>query len=353
METLSKNFNLLLKIVYILTIVLGLPNISLALTSADIPIPAQITGLEEQIDVNVTPSYPKPGDAINISLEAYGIDLDKAPIKWSIDGKVSKEGIGAKSFDLTAGKLGEQTVVTIEIQPPYSNIMVKTVTINPQSVDIIWEANTYTPPFYKGKAMFTPQEKAVFVAMPNITDSNGIQADPKTLTYKWSRDQEVLGSLSGYGQNSLLYTGNILMRPVETRVEIGGANASASGFMYVATKEPETYLYEKNPLYGILFNKEVSSSFAFGDKEERTLAVFPYFFGINSRNANNLKYKWTLNYNPIEVPENQSEMTFRNVDKLEGKSLVNVSLKNKTNFLQEGTTRTYIDFSKPKNAFAF
>jgi hypothetical protein len=340
-------------IIALLVTTLGLANGVLALTASDIPIPAQITGLEEQIDVNVTPTFPKPGDSVNISLEAYGINLDKAPIKWSVDGKVAKESIGAKSFDIKAGKLGEQTVITIEIQPPYSNLMVKTITINPQSVDIIWEADTYTPPFYKGKAMFTPQEKAVFVAMPNITDPSGVQTDPKTLTYKWSRDQEVLGHLSGYGQNYLTYTGNILMRPVETRVEINNGNASASGYIYVTTKDPETYLYEKNPLYGIMFNKEISNNFVFGDKEERTLAVFPYFFGINSRSANNLKYKWTLNYNQVEVPENQSEITLRNVDKLEGRSLINVTTKNKSNFLQEAATKTYVDFSKPKSTFAF
>lgn len=317
----------------------------------DLPIPTQIQDLDEQINSNVSPKFPKPGEDVTITLSAFGTDLNTANIIWSVNDIIVKQGKGQKVLVVNAGKSGEITNVKVDIEPKNSKIITKTFTINPQTVDILWEARTYTPPFYKGKSMFTPEERVVFVAMPNI---NGLNTDPKTLVYKWTENQTVQGDKSGYGQNTFVHQGDILMKPVEIGVEATSEDGSkAFNNMYLSSVYPENYLYENSPLYGILFNREVSGTFMFEDKEERTLSVFPYFIGASNRLQSNLSYIWSVNYNTVTGPENQKELTFRNTSNLEGKSFIDVITNNKNSFLQKAETTTYIDFQKLKKAFEF
>ncbi len=93
----------------------------------------------------------------------------------------------------------------------YRPLMVTSVTkdipITPEDLDIIWQANSYVPPFYEGKALFPPVGTVSFVAMPGFIDSNGNPVNPKKLIYTWSQDTTVLGDKSGYGKNVLTVQG--------------------------------------------------------------------------------------------------------------------------------------------------
>lgn len=356
-KNLKKQHNIF-KIVFLLFAVFIFAQSSIAadetIDESTLPIPTQIPELEEQIGAEMSPKFPKPGETVKITLSAFGTDLNIANITWFVDSKIVKQGKGQKTFETIAGKLGQLNVVKVEIEPLNGNKVTKTFNINPQTVDILWEAKTYTPPFYKGKSMYTPEESIIFVAMPNITNQSGSQIDSKTIVYKWGQGNQVLGSMSGYGQNILPYTGNILMRGVETTVEAKTeSGTTAVNELALTPIFPETNLYEDSSIYGLLFNKEVSGVFEFGDKEERSLSAFPYFMGGNSRLSSNITYNWSINYNKIAVPDDQNKMVFRNVENLEGRSLVKVSNKNKDKFLQKSETNTTIDFKRVEKAFEF
>jgi hypothetical protein len=346
------------KTVFLILAIFTYANTSIAIDGvideSTLPIPTQIPELEEQIGSEMSPKFPKPGEAVKITLSAFGTDLNLANITWSIDDKIIKQGKGQKTFETVAGKLGQLNVIKVEIEPLNGNKVTKTFSINPQTVDVLWEARTYTPPFYKGKSMYTPEEKIIFVAMPNITNQNKALVDSKNIIYKWGQSNQVLGSMSGYGQNVLPYTGNILMRAVETTIEAKSEDyTTAVNELVLAPIFPEMNIYEDSSIYGILFNKEVSGGFEFGNKEERSLSAFPYFIGADNRIANNLVYNWSINYNKIQVPEDQTKMVFRNVDNVEGKSLVKASVKNKDKFLQKSEASTMINFKKVEKPFEF
>lgn len=345
------------RVVFLLLVILVISKNSISaettIDASTLPIPKQIPELEEQVGAEMNPKYPNPGDTVKITLSAFGTDLNIANITWFIDDKITKQGKGQKTFEVIAGKLGQLNIVKVEIEPLNGNKITKTFNINPQTVDVLWEARTYTPPFYKGKSMYTPEEKIFFVAMPNITSQSGSLTDSKTIVYKWRQNNTVLGSLSGYGQNVLPYTGNILMRGIETSVESRTeSGVTATNDLTLSPIFPETHLYEDSSIYGILFNKEASGVFEFGGKEERNISAFPYFVGGSSRFAPNIAYSWSINYNKISVPESQNTMTFRNVDNLEGRSLVEVATKNKDMFLQKSKANTTIDFKKVEKVFA-
>lgn len=311
-------------------------------------IPTQIPDLEEQVDISIDPKYPKPGDPVSIKLEAYGIDLNNSEITWTNGSKVLLQGKGEKTLQTTVGKEGQNMTITARIVPPNSKELERTITINPQNVDILWESKTYTPPFYRGKALFSPQETLKLVAIPN-------QIDGAKAIYKWTEDDEVHADRSGFGVNTYKFVGDIISKRSDFAVNVSDGNGiSAENTIAMAPTNPEVYIYENSPLYGVMFNRELSSLFDMGTNQEGTLSVYPYFFGVTSRSDKSIEYKWTINDVPINVPTVQSDLTFRNTENVDGKSKIGLIVTNINNFLQEVQKGTLINFKKNSgDSFSF
>jgi len=331
----------------ILVTFLALSQSAFALTAADLPIPTQIPDLEEQVEGTMNPQYPSPGEKVTITLEAYGTDLNQAMIVWSINGTETLRGRGQKVLSLVAGSLGESQIIRAAISPINGIPVTKTFYVNPQSIDIVWQADTYIPPFYRGKAMFSPQTKVTLVAMPNIADQNGAQVSPSDVVYKWKKDFVVLGKNSGYGAQTLSYIGDILMQPVNIGIEasINSGNTAAT-YLDLAPTSPILGLYEQSPIYGTLYNREISGIFDFGNSSEKNILVVPYFFSAESKASFSLAYEWSINGSIINVPSDQSTMTLRNSENLEGQSQIGVTVSNEKNFLEGASGSTLINFKK-------
>lgn len=328
-------------------IVLASVNQCLALSASDLPIPTQIPDLEEQVDGTMTPAYPKAGESVKISLEAYGTDLNNASVTWTVDGKELESGRGQRTITQIAPKSGQTLTVVATINPKNGRPITKTFYINPQNVDIVWEANTYTPPFYRGKSMYIPEQSIKVVAMPNILDQDGTLVSPKSVVYKWRQDNTVLGDNSGYGNQSISYKGDVLALPVKFDVEASIENGNtAEDYKYISPTNPEINVYENSPLYGVLWNREVSSGFNFGDSSERSIVAIPYFFGVSGLINQDLSYNWSINGSRINVPTTQREMVFRNSENLEGQSRIGITVTNNNGLSENASSGTTIDFKK-------
>src|SRR3990167_8183019 len=88
--------------------------------------------------------------------------------------------------------------------------------LHAQEVDILWQGKTYTPPFYKGKTLWSSQSKIALLAIPHISGAG----NPVNLTYKWIKNGTVLGNINGVGKNTLAFTDSILSKPQTIKVEI-------------------------------------------------------------------------------------------------------------------------------------
>jgi hypothetical protein len=198
------------------------------------------------------------------------------------------------------------------------------------SVDIIWQGNTYTPPFYKGRSLWPFQGEIILSAITSSLNS-------KNLTYKWVRNGTVQGNLSGVGKNSYIFSDAGLFLPQRIRVDvlnddelIGRASVS------VRPSPPIVLAYENSPLLGYVFEKEASNLFKL-NKEEISFSAFPYYFSTPFKDGGSVTYLWRIN----NSSSNQvgSKVTFR-APKSEGKSLVSVDIKN----LQKVTQSAKKDF---------
>ncbi len=300
--------------------------------------------ISQQVSSAVSNENPTPGQEVTISLTAYGTDLNAATISWSVNGKRVEGGTGYTQFTLTAGKNGETKTVVATIIPTTGPSISKTFTISPQDVSIIYESDGYVPPFYKGKGVYTREGTVTLVAVPNLM-VNGTKLSPSALTYKWIVDGTVQGSKSGYGRNSLSYTGSILGNDSIVEVEVSSAGGTkGKGTILLSPQEPEALLYEQSPLYGTLFNKELSRNGFFLKEKEVTVAAIPFSTSASSLENGALSYKWSINGSSIPVPETQNFATLRNSTGEKGTSNIGVTVSNTTHLLQMMRNTLSINF---------
>ena len=130
----------------------------------------------QNVDVALTtnPEYPSANSNVTISLSTYSIDLGKAKISWLLDGNLSLEGVGKKTFSFTTGDTGSSSTIQVKIETADGNSVDKQLTITPANVDMLWEAyDSYVPPFYKGKKLGTGEGTYKVVALPSIKNLVG------------------------------------------------------------------------------------------------------------------------------------------------------------------------------------
>jgi hypothetical protein len=318
----------------------------------NVPFTSKFPQIKEQVVSEVSPEIPKPGDEVTITTELYGdIDLNTTLITWKVNGVVELKGVGKKEFIFIMGNTGKVTTVEFEADPKNAPLITKTFTFAPVDVDILWQANTYTPPFYKGKALFTPEANVTFIALPNII-IGGKRVDPSDVVYKWKVDRTVDGANSGFGRNSYDYTGSIILRPVLIQAEVYAAtNDSFKGIngFQLSHVFPQALVYEDNPLYGILFNKALRNQYTIKD-DEVELSVIPYFFSTEGKNSA-VTYKWNLNSATLPIPTFQSSAIFRRQDDKKGSANIALIIGNPSKILQKASIALGLVFNEKKSTF--
>lgn len=294
-----------------------------------------------QTEFFITPLHPGPNEQVTVRVENFAFDLNNLELVWSVDGKVEKRGMGERQFQFTTKQLG--SVSTIKVS---SNSFTKTAEIRPTGLELFWQANTYTPPFYKGKALYSTQSTVQFIAMPSFVGSDGKNIDPKTLSYKWSRNNSVLSNQSGYGKNFLSTSSGVLAKPFVIAVEVTNADGSLKSESAVELRgvQPQVLLYENHPLYGIMYNKALPSQFDLGDKEV-SLASAPYFFGVDRKDAPALSYKWKMNGQITPNQEKPNSLVLRRPEgSVGGTAIISLAIENIEKMLQFANYSTTIKF---------
>lgn len=304
-----------------------------------------MSDVSESINIKTLPELPSANQEVSVRIESYSFDLNSSEIIWALNGVIKDKGVGKKDFDFKTGAIGTPSLIKILIKTKDGKKIEKSLLIRPTGVDIIWQADSFVPPFYKGKALYSYQSRITVVALPEFTNSTGVKINPENLIYKWSKDGTVLGGISGYGKNKFSFTKLLISSPPEIEVEVSSADKSirASGRITIEPIEAKTVLYENNPLYGIIYEKAVIGDFKMNGSEI-TLAVTPYFFGLEELNGGKVKYNWNMNGQNITDKQDLRGVTFRNTDGGSGSTRVSVYLQNEIKELQSAGTDALLNF---------
>ena len=300
-----------------------------------------ITATLQGISVTLTPPVPRPRAQAEISLKSVRRDLSRTMIVWKRDGKVVRSGRGATRFSFTAGAAGETSTISFSVSLDGTLLYADTVTIRPSELKIAWEAETYTPPFYRGKALFVPESRVRFIALPYVLDEKGSVVDPSKLTYTWKQGRRTLLESSGYGKQVLELQGSVFKSPLSVTVEVSDAAGSFydSAEVTVPPSLPTLRLYARPPLLGTLYRQSLAS-LALGSTEE-TFVVEPYFFSVPSRNHALLDYEWRLNGRQFNAG---SVITFSRPTEGTGSDSLSLRLRNKEALLQFAQWNSVVSF---------
>lgn len=288
-------------------------------TVADI----RTNALRDYLDVKTVPQNPGPAETVQVTVQSYLTDLNKAAIRWSVDGKTIEQGIGKTTFSFKNGPSGKTTRLTISIIANTGERVTKELSWSPVGLIILWEADTYTPPFYRGKALLSPQATVKVVAVPENAGMNALGAGG--LVYLWEKEGDVVPEASGYGKNSFSFAGPKPYDESNVKVRASSINDAikSEARIRLPLSNPFILFYENNPLLGVSYNLPFNTTLSL-TKKEVSVSAEPYFFSNERSDTPTLKYDWSINGKPAQ--NYGRTITLRNDAGTEGESLVSLAI---------------------------
>ncbi len=321
-------------IVFILMILFGLPQVSRA----------ELIGSD--VIAVITPEIPGPNTKTTIKLTSYAIDLNSASITWKVAGKTVLSQTGAISYSFTTGASGSNTVVEVVVTFNGSTL-VKTISVTPTAIDLIWEAvDSYVPPFYRGKALPSSEAVIKVVGVPDIKVGS-TKLDANDLTFTWERNFSALPLFSGFAKNSLIFKTSYLnsIETISLKVNAVGGSSSAEKSTTIRTGSPLVLFYEYGPLSGTNYRYDLAQYFSLR-KDETTIVAEPYFFSPKSAVSADLKYEWSINGSRIPSPTPKNMLVVKKPAGVSGNAFINLDIESTPRLFQSAEKTLTVNLVK-------
>jgi hypothetical protein len=287
------------------------------------------------IVLTIAPENPGANQNVTATLTSHATNLDKSNISWSLDGKEMDGGIGKKSFSFTTGNIGSPTVLTATINTIDGTNLSKTLTISGADVDLLWEAyDSYTPPFYRGKALVPSQGTFKVVAIPDIVTQYG-KANINNLSYTWTKDDDVQPDSSGWGKSSFIFQNSYLDKGNDVAVKVSdiSGDMNASQEISLSTTTPAIIFYKNDPSYGVEWENSLNDGSSI-DKDGETIVAEPYFFSPKDISSPDLNFDWFLNDTQIQTPDPKNTLSIKPDAGQSGNAVIKVSINNVNTLFQ-------------------
>lgn len=293
---------------------------------------------------NLAPTYPAPNEEVSITLNSYAHNLNSVNISWSVDGRTAVSGIGKKSFLTTAPSVGGVSNVIATVYLPDGARETK-ITIRPSVMILLWQANdSLVPPFYKGKALATPDSEIKIVAMPEIRTSGGL-ADSNNLTYSWKKDYTNNVDGSGYGKNFFIYVSDYLEDSNTISVTVATTNQQYSNqaMVTVENAQPKILFYNRDSALGTIWEKTLVSPYKIQGPE--VIEAVPYFISPKVIQHPMLVWNWFINGSKVSQTDlNKNLMPLQAEEGKHGTSQLKLKIENREKVFQTTEKEINIEF---------
>lgn len=284
----------------------------------------EVPGIANSVILNVSPQYPSPGQTVHITAESPIVDLATADISWSEGSKQLPGGLGATSIDVTAGPLGTRLDIVARIETSEGIAITSSTSLIPTQIDLLYDGDTYSPPFYRGRALPSAGSVLELHALPWFRAPNGSFIDSKDLIFTWKQGGSIVAAASGKGKNTARITlasfasaGNITVIAASSDRKLVGETQ-----VQIPIAEPILDLYQEHPLFGILAHAALGSSATIEDTQA-TLAAVPYFAPTRSLTDPGLTFEWMVDGVPVPETQGNNQIT---IEPKTRKATVSVSL---------------------------
>jgi hypothetical protein len=275
--------------------------LKLFILSTLILLPSFVYAVSSDLVINLDPGTPAPYEKVTLSLVSYSLDIDNSLIVWTASGKKIYQGIGAKTFSVQAGGVGQDIPVTVTVTSPTGKVTAS-INITPQSVDLVWETpESYVPPFYEGKSLPGEGADVRVTALPSIS-VNGKQFAASNLSYSWYVNDELIGSASGQGRQTAILGLDYLSTKTDIKVSVravGGQEASKTITIYPHKVLPLLYTYDD--VLGTNFSQQIVRRLE--TAKDITISLVPFFLSARKGLEQTANYSWILGGQSVTPPE--------------------------------------------------
>ncbi|MFA6353976.1 MAG: hypothetical protein WCW93_03535 [Candidatus Paceibacterota bacterium] len=308
-------------------------------------LPFKVTAVSSVgISVNIAPENPAPGEEVDITLKSYNYDLDSVLISWSVNGKNISSEIGKKSFSLNAPKAGEETSVIATVSLPDGATDTR-ITIRPSVMVLLYQAkDSYVPPFYKGKALPSPDSTIKVVALPEIKSGSSL-LDPKNMTYTWKKDDTNNPNGSGYGKNSFTYVNDYLedSNIVGVTATTIDQKYSSTANINIGTIKPKIVFYKNDTNLGTLWDQALFDGHKIISSE--ILVAAPYFISPGDIRIPLLTWDWFINNETVTPPiYRKNTMPLMVQTGTSGTSKIRLEINNIEKIFESATKEINVEF---------
>ncbi|OGC88735.1 hypothetical protein A2419_03160 [Candidatus Adlerbacteria bacterium RIFOXYC1_FULL_48_26] len=288
------------------------------------------TSLPDPVQYVVIPETPGPNQQVTIEVSGVGTFLGNAAITWQMDGK-TVGGATGRTFTFTTGGIGSPTNIRLTINSATQGIISHNFAFNPSVINLVWEADTYTPLLYKGKALYSAGSSLRVVAFPTVLIGKTLIASNK-LSFQWSRNDTPDPSSSGLGKNVFSFYGDQLNTEENVVVDVySGGVKVGQGRITIPASKPTVIMYSVDPLRGTLLGTAFQTGFAL-PQTETTLKAEPYFFSNISFTRGQIKYNWSLGGEETTGPDAaKGLLTLRQTGTGSGSANISVDVQNNEN----------------------
>jgi hypothetical protein len=286
----------------------GAPESASAQSSDGFGLPRAFTS---DIALELSPENPGPGETVTIAARSLLLDLDALTLAWFKDGKALEQGAGRTSISLTAPPLGNSTEISLLVLENGTERARDNAIIRPVEIDLLWEADSFTPPFFRGRSLPSAGTQFRFEAQPHFIRADGSRVSNADIIFTWRRNGYVIQNVSGRGAARAVIDAPALFGANTISLEARSADGMFRGeeSANLPAREPELILYEDHPLFGVMYHRALSSDVSLPG-EEISLVAVPYFAEAAHSYDSALLWEWKVNGNNIENdPDRPNEIT--------------------------------------------
>ena len=250
-------------------------------------------GSIETRDIKMVLDPPTPGtnETVSVSVESLIVNVNRMRITWFVDGEAVLSGIGETEITITTKDQGSLSRVEAYIQVDGDTNLRKWIQIAPADLDMLWQADTHTPPFYRGKALPTPESFISIIGLPNLRNE-GAETQEQTVIFNWTQNGRNLPDDSGYGANPLIIRNDFLK--LEERIELTAIHTDgvsrSSQLVTIDIVQPIVNIYEEGTY---LRNANQTEGVSFG--QGLTFVAEPFFYSVSRDFKKLLRFTWFTN----------------------------------------------------------
>lgn len=288
------------------------------------------------LDIALIPSNPEPQQRTIARVTTLDGNINRANLVWFLNGEPLDQGVGKTQVTFITPASGNTAVLTVEGSLDGLSGSAS-LTVIPGQVDILWEAvDSYTPPFYKGKAIPSAMANLRITAIPS-------SLAPRAIAYQWERNDAVLQGLSGAGRNSITIKNTELVVTENIKVSIDSSQFQGENRIQITPRSPSVIVYPKNEGF-IDYSRGSNETFSFLG-EGIVFRIEPYFFSMGSTKLDDwIRFRYSFNAEQY-IPEGRVNELEVSAPEQGGTSRLSIEIESIREALQNVERRITIFFN--------